>query len=83
MSHVFYVAPNVPKGPSHVFVKFIPHEFVQCSLNCSDNFNESRLPLACLNKFKFNFTEVICKDNKTQSQTLGFLEIEEANQSAR
>jgi hypothetical protein len=49
-----------------VFVKFIPHDFAQCSLNCSHN-----------------FTEVICKDNKTQSQTLGFLEIAEANQSAR
>lgn len=79
----FYVVPNVPKGPSHVFVEFIPHDFAQCSLNCSHNFNESCLPLAYLNNFKFNFTEVICKDNKTQSQMLGFLEIEEANQSAR
>jgi len=65
LSHVFYVAPNVPKGPSHVFVEFIPHDFAQCSLNCSHNFT------------------VICQDNKTQSQTFGFLEIAEANQSAR
>jgi hypothetical protein len=48
-----------------VFVEFIPHDFAQCSLNCSHNFT------------------VICQDNKTQSQTFGFLEIAEANQSAR